>query len=236
MMKMLASFVADLQRQFYVLFFYFLHMNFLPKDYEPPAANENYMKFEQGKNKFRILADALVGWVWWKEDKDGGRKSYRIPMEEGRPPQKLKAKHFWFFPVWNYKTKGIQLLEITQKGIQEDILEFINSEEWEDPLDYDLTIARKGKNMSDTKYSVMPSPKEDLDVKIAEEFENTFINLDALFEDGDPFADPEDVEDGDEGGEDDDEEEEQPKPRKEIKAKSPLTPSSDRVRKKAWEK
>ena len=40
---------------------------FLPADYTIPSGPSNYMKFEKGSNKFRILASPIIGYEGWKD-------------------------------------------------------------------------------------------------------------------------------------------------------------------------
>ena len=47
---------------------------FLPDDYDVPNAAANYMKFQQGTNKFRVLGSAIIGYELWV-DTDEGRKT-----------------------------------------------------------------------------------------------------------------------------------------------------------------
>jgi hypothetical protein len=68
-------------------------------------------------------------------------------------------KHFWAFVVWNFDTKAIEILEISQSTIQTAMEELVNSEEWGDPLGYSITVNRKGENL-ETEYSVVPSPAQ----------------------------------------------------------------------------
>src|SRR4051794_7544391 len=97
--------------------------SFLPENYERPAASGgNYAKLEEGPNKFRILSNAVVGWLYWNTDNKPVRLTHRpdvlpddIRYENGKPD---KVKHFWAFVVWNYKESRIQIIEITQVSIQ----------------------------------------------------------------------------------------------------------------------
>jgi hypothetical protein len=90
-------------------------------------------------------------------------------------------------PVWNYKLGVVQILEITQKGIQATLKGLVKNEDWGSPTGYDITIVREGETMQDTKYEVIPSPPRELSKDIKDEFESMHINLDALYEGLDPF-------------------------------------------------
>ena len=101
-------------------------------------------------------------------------------------------KHFWAFVVWNFDTKAVEILEITQTTIQTALEELIHSEEWGDPLGYSITVNRKGENL-ETEYSVVPSPAQPTPAPILEAYKEKPINLEALFTGGNPFEDASEV-------------------------------------------
>ena len=162
--------------------------NFLPDDYEVPAKNINYFKFEDGENRFRVLATPILGWVWWETEKDGSRKPIRIPMDQEVPAavDKDEVKHFWGMPVWNYKEEKIQVLEITQKGIQKSIKTLSGDSDWGNPVNYDLVVVKTGQKL-DTEYQVSPKPAKKLDPGITQLYADMHIDLTALFRGEDPF-------------------------------------------------
>lgn len=161
-----------------------LQSAFLPVNYEVPVSPSNYTKFEAGENRLRILASPIIGYEWWTEDDAGTRKPVRVPMNVEHPSD---AKHFWAMPVWNYKQGRVQILEITQKSIQESLRTFANGAEWGSPLHYDVSIIRQGEGR-DTKYQVIPTPHSQVKPEVKETYQQTAVNIDALFEGKDPFA------------------------------------------------
>ena len=169
-------------------------MSFLPKDYKVPTQS-NYMKFETGENIFRILTNPILGWEWWEESQDETGKQIRIPKrvkeEDSVPMEAVDAdgqgvKHFWAMVVWNYQDKRIQILELTQKGIQKSITGLNQSKGWGDPKGYDISVTKTGELLK-TKYSVMPIPPKPLEKDILKRFEETPVDVEALFKGGDPF-------------------------------------------------
>ena len=167
--------------------------DFLPKEYEVPVKSGNFMKFQNGENKFRILASPILGWETWKDLPEGGRKPVRTTMDkpftteevEGGDPNNVK--HFWAMPVWNYQEERMQILEITQKGIQKSIRAMEKSEDWGSPLEYDILVTKTGQKL-ETEYQVMPKPPKKLDPGIQQLFKDMQININALYEGKDPFA------------------------------------------------
>lgn len=161
--------------------------DFLPKGYEVPKSAGNYMKFEEGKNRFRVLSSAVVGYEWWVESQDGARKPSRVKTWDEAVAQGIEPlKPFWAFIVWNYQSKAIEILEITQKGLMTSVKALIDDEEWGTPKNYDLTVSRTGKGM-ETKYAITPSPAKVIDQTIADAYAEVKVDLNKLFEGGDPF-------------------------------------------------
>lgn len=164
---------------------------FLPKGFKIPKESGRYAKIKQGANKFRILSAPILGSEAWTSD----NKPRRVRMGEKMPLTNLKPdtkiKHFWAMPVYNYTEKKIQILEITQSGIQETIQEYANNEDWGSPLEYDITITRKGEKLVDTEYTVTVSPKKELHVMIQgmwNETKKKGFDLNKMFTNDDPFG------------------------------------------------
>lgn len=159
--------------------------DFLPEGYEAPKGNSNYMKLQNGENKFRILSKPIIGWLDWKEN-----KPLRFPMDK-KPSApidpKRKVKHFWAFIVWNYNENKIQVLEITQSTIQSAITSLSKDPDWGSPFKYDIKVMRSGENM-ETEYQVNPVPHKKVSEEIQEAYMAQPINLEALFTGDDPFA------------------------------------------------
>ena len=158
--------------------------NFLPQNYEAPQGNSNYMKFEQGENKFRILTQPIVGWLDWKD-----KKPYRFTMDD-KPAKPMtpgqSIKHFWAMVVWNYTEQAIQVLEITQTSIQRAISDYSNDADWGAPYDYDIKVTKSGAGL-DTKYVIAPVPHKKVHPEILRLFKEKPVNLKALYSGDDPF-------------------------------------------------
>lgn len=177
--------------------------DFLPEGYKVPKAPSNYMKFEKGKNKFRVAGSAIIGYVYWTTNNKPCRVKALpvgvptdIQLNDDGTPQKIN--HFWAFPVLvkteieNEETGEIEeadvikVLEITQKTVQSEIQDLIANEDWGTPQGYDITVNRKGDKLT-TEYTVQPSPHKELTESQKKAIEMTKINLNALFDNGDPF-------------------------------------------------
>jgi hypothetical protein len=164
---------------------------FLAEGYEVPKSSAGgYMKFKQGANKFRILSAPIIGWEYWTEAKKPVRAKDRwttIPVDADISGKNgWNPKHFWAFVVWNFDTKAVEILQITQSTIQSAIEELASNEDWGDPRNYSLTVTRKGENL-ETEYSVVPSPAQPTPANILQAYKEKPINLEALFSGGNPF-------------------------------------------------
>ena len=169
------------------------------EDMDIPSVS-NYMKFELGDNKFRILGSfkegtAKQGIQYW-ETQGEKRMPIRISKGESVPANKLGInkfgdpeipQFFWAFPVYNYKEKKVQILQIIQKTILKVIKSYIDNLKWGNPQEYDL-IVTKTKNGDKTEYAVTVDPKEKLDEGIARMYKDIYINMDQWFESQDPFV------------------------------------------------
>lgn len=156
-------------------------MPFLPQGVEPPKTNSLYFRFEQGDNKFRILSDAIVGWIDWQDKKPIRTKEQRQAIDPTKQP-----KNFWAFKVWDYKEHKLKILEITQAGIQSSIFEFYKNDAWGDPKGYDITVKRDGTDIN-TRYNLLPTPPTPVNPEITKILNETVCDLEQLFSGGDPF-------------------------------------------------
>lgn len=164
----------------------------LPKGYDVPNKAGNYMKWADGANRFRILTAPIIGWEAWVDLPDGGRKPIRTTMDnpftsEQVPEGPEGVKHFWAFVVWNYQENRVQILEVTQKGIQKSLQALDRDDDWGDFTGYDIVVTRTGQKL-ETEYSLQPKPAKELDKKIKEEYMKMSIKLEALYTGDDPFA------------------------------------------------
>jgi len=161
----------------------------LPDDYDVPTSNGGYMKFTKGENIFRILDEPILGWEGWVETPDG-KEPKRFRMDE-KPEDTSDFRdglqHFWAMPVWNYDQEEVQVLQLTQSTIQQAIKAYYADEDWGDPTEYDINVNREGDGL-ETSYQVTPKPHSELSDAVKTAWEETNINLDALYTGDDPFA------------------------------------------------
>jgi len=160
---------------------------FLPENYKIPETS-NYMKLSEGEHIFRIMSSAIVGWEYFTVE----NKPVRSKEEFEETPSDIKKdgriNNFWAFVVWNYGTNKLQILEVTQKTLQTPLKALADNPKWGNPRAYDITIIRVGKTKQDTSYSVIPNPKEELPEEITKLYEGSDIQLEKLYENGNPFG------------------------------------------------
>ena len=175
--------------------------DFLPPDYKVPESEGSYMKLAQGDNRFRVLGKAIVGneyWVTFMSEGKEVRKPKRVRMDTIIPVGEVEGsvKHFWAMPVFNYDSSKIQILTLTQKGLQKAITALVQNKKWGSPENYNLIINRVGEGL-ETEYMVTPEPtdedEEKMIAEIKKEYEEMGIQMNNLYISaefpygGDPF-------------------------------------------------
>ena len=169
--------------------------DFLPTDYKAPAGK--YMKFKEGENRFRVMSSAITGFEYWNTDNSPVRSKTPFTETPGikKDGGKSKISHFWAFVVWNYQEDAINVLELTQRGIQGFIKGLVDDKDWGDPKNYDIIVNREGSGL-DTEYVVRSSPHKEISEEMKTANRETKINLSKLYTGEDPFmADEKKVED-----------------------------------------
>ena len=176
--------------------------DFLPEGYTVKSTSDNYMKLKTGDNRFRIMTPPILGYEYWV-DNENGRKPVRSHMDEVPEISDLpnadpaELKHFWAMVVWNYQMNKVQILEITQKGIQKAITELNRDKDWGSPVGsngYDIVVNKTGEQ-KETKYNVIPKPQKPLTADILKAVSEVKIDLNALYSGADPFQSTATVED-----------------------------------------
>jgi len=157
--------------------------NFIPADYTPPSASNNYMKFAAGDNKFRALSSPIMGWLEWQDKKP-------IRTEE-KPTEFFDAenppKHFWALKVFDYADDSVKILEITQASVIKAIVALNSDKDWGAPTDYDIKVVKTGTSLK-TKYAVTPLPKKPIAKHILAASNERECDLELMFQGKDPFV------------------------------------------------
>lgn len=164
----------------------------IPKNIEIPRGSGQFMKFQEGKNKFRVLSDVVIGWEGWKDNKPFRHegqvckiKPEQVDLNQNGKPN---INYFWAMTVWDYKSNAIQVLEITQKTIMGVLYELEQTEEWGDLKNYDVQVTKEKKD-GKTVYTTTAIPPKPLSKEIVEAYKATEIDLSKLFEGKYPMDD-----------------------------------------------
>lgn len=170
-------------------------MSFLPKDYETPAGSSDFFKLQEGKNRIRIMSDALVGWEGWRDGKPFRRQGaeQNIDVKEvdiDEKYKKPKINHIWAFLVWDYESESLKYFTLTQKTIMKAIDSLVNDEDWGDPKGYDIGI-EKIKKGPRTSYSVTSYPHKKVLPEITEAMETTELDAEKIFRESNDDAEDE---------------------------------------------
>lgn len=171
--------------------------DFLPKDTEIPTSEGKYMKFKSGDNRFRIVGSAIVGNELWVNNKpirrtlDGNFTPDELEDADINKftGEKKKPQYFWAFPVYNYETKNVEILELLQKTIMRGIKGIQKDEDYgNDVTKYDLVVVRDDDS-DPVSYAVRPKPPKPLDKGVKEYVDEMVkkIDLHELYKGGDPF-------------------------------------------------
>ena len=171
-------------------------MSFLPTDYSIPAKDSSYMKFIEGKNQFRVLDSAIVGFELWVGGKPVRRKganeftSNQLANADTNTftGKKKTPQYFWAFPVFNYQTEKVEILEVRQVTIMRGMEDYLRDDDYgKDPKKYDFVVVRDEAGEK-VEYRVNVKPPKELDEGILKLYKDLNINLNALFTGADPFA------------------------------------------------
>lgn len=182
----------------------------------------NFTRLEEGENRFRLVAKPVYGAeVWFRRistneetgevvtNDDGSPKMesrvkrYRqgepiVTPPELRAWQKDKARKFIGLLVHNYKSGGIEVLNISQSKLFDDLFEKLrHSADAPNPFKSDLKINKKfdakkvigGKPFDIYTYTVQQTKENDAPIEVLNALKALPFSpdLDALFGGGDPF-------------------------------------------------
>jgi len=178
---------------------------FTPKDFDKARVG-NYMKFEDGENKIRVLEEPITGYVYWEDVNGDIVPKNEMAGKGGKPirsqtydalnmAQRGAMKGFAAVLVWNYNVGKVQILEIKQVGIMNALEALSLSKAWGDIKTFNIIVkrTRTGSNPTDVEYSVIPEPKEELDKEISKTYKEAKVNLNALYDGDDPFGNEEEA-------------------------------------------
>lgn len=168
-------------------------MSWFAEDYKVPSKS-SYMKFTDGDNLIRFLMPPTMGnelWIGGKPVRkplgqdftDAEKASADINKFNG---QKKQVQHFWACVVWNYKTNSIELLNITQNGVQQDLLKLARNPKWGSLDKFDVNIIR-GKAGQQVTYTVQPEPPTPVSQSVKDRLSKVKVDMKKYFDGGHPL-------------------------------------------------
>ena len=154
----------------------------------------------KSEKRLRFVGQGITGVQAWTEPEEG--QEYGTPINWEIAPKELpenlqvdkkgepKLTPFLAGVVWDYDLEEFWCIQITQKTINEVIFNNLRDPDYGDPQNYDIKIRVKEED-GFTKYSTSPTPPMPLSKKVqaAWEEEGHKINIFALYDNKDPFAD-----------------------------------------------
>lgn len=167
-----------------------------------PYAASRYLRPIEGTIRVRIF-DYIDGFEYWKNSEGevvarselGGPGSTPVRLrKQDLDQQPIEVKNavtaFRAYRVYNVDSERSEILTLKQATINESLIDLYYDEDWGEGkgLDtFDITITGTGKGR-DRRYSVVPKPpKSDFNKDMEP------INLEALYENGDPFESSENI-------------------------------------------
>jgi len=88
--------------------------------------------------------------------------------------------------IWNYELGMLQIWSFSQKNLKTSLKSLAQNKG--SPLLYDIFVSKHGE-LKDTRYILRASQPSKLDKEIAEIYQETPVNLHALYVGKDPFVD-----------------------------------------------
>ena len=139
----------------------------------------NPSKIQSGNSvRFALLEDQpLEFFECWGESSEGGVKPFRFSDDpspediieemgpdysrrmnrEGTAPEKVKFAIA--VPVYNYESSSVQILQLSQKGLQNELDDISQMEDYANLLDWDFVLSRDGNGL-ETRYSLRTAPRK----------------------------------------------------------------------------
>ena len=187
-------------------------MSFLPDDYKPLQSSAGgYIKLQPGENKIRCIANlrelsanytpvspddkptVIRGMIGWStkigDDGKPARQPHRLRPGDAidNPEFDEPAKEFWAMIIYNYALEVAQIWDIPQKSIRDQLVSLGQDDDWGDLRTFPISVTRTGEGL-ETRYSVTPKPKSEISDEIKEAINAGPINLNELYDNGDPFT------------------------------------------------
>lgn len=172
------------------------YYDMLPDGYDRGQDKSGYIqvsKLSEGEHRMRILQKPICGWQEWTAKTGGSPIRYRHQecpktlLIPGSPPE-----WFWMAPVWSYDAEKVCIITIKQTRLFKALTDLVKNEDWGDFRNYDIKIIKivdmkKPEKFRNT-YSISPAPPKSLSDDILKVVRETPINLEAIWDGGNPWG------------------------------------------------
>lgn len=166
-------------------------INFYDSKFKVTKQKDQFLKLKEGANKVRFFPEHLVCFEIFVEILDEKNQRQIKPLRKTEPftSEELsqltlnnpadKAKLTLIQLVYDYADEEFKFWSITQNSLLTALKEYSQNSDYGNPVNYDITISKKGQNL-DTEYTFMPSPPKPLDKTIAKRSKNLTFDLKKL--------------------------------------------------------
>ncbi len=167
--------------------------NFIPEGYKVPTANSNYMKIQEGDNKFRILSSQPFIFYKYFTTSDKPVIMAKLPEEM---PNDIKPNKFtgskdidemWALVVLDYADGKVKILDFPQVSIKNRLFELNQDADYGNPTNYDLKITKAKDAKGKTVYTTTPLLKSAEVPETARKMVDTIVLTDMAVTGGNPF-------------------------------------------------
>nr|BAR39143.1 hypothetical protein [uncultured Mediterranean phage uvMED] len=131
-----------------------------------------------GSVRFALLQDQpLEFFECWGESSEGGVKPFRFSDDpspedieeemgpeferrtnrEGTAPEKVKFAIA--VPVYNYEASSVQIMQLSQKSLQNELDDISQMEDYANMLEWDFVMGKEGNGL-ETRYSLRTAPRK----------------------------------------------------------------------------
>lgn len=135
--------------------------------------------------RIRILSAPILGWEAWDANKKPIR-FYHDKKPRVIPNAVDRAREFGANVVWNYDLGLLQVWVFRQQNVH-NTLDSLDDNKGS-VLNYDLFVSKHGSG-TDTRYILRPSTTSKVEKHILEIYQDTPVNLYALYVNKEPFID-----------------------------------------------
>lgn len=161
-----------------------------------------------GSARFALLTDQPLEFhEAWGTAPDGSSKPFRFSYDpthedviaemgnytprEGRGgPGTADVKLCVAVPIWNYEAGTVQVMQISQKSILRELDALSQEADYENLLEWDLTLSKKGSGLT-TEYRLRPAPRKKGSQEMIDaawkEAQDAGFDIERLLTGGNPF-------------------------------------------------